>query len=154
MMRCVEFEPVRRLFQRAAAPGGGARNWVRGCVFALVAVTPTTSSGQELPSGQTLELFEVLVDKVGEEDWIRFRFLAPEIARELGRLSYGDVEPDMAHLCDALALDYLEQHALVAEKIAISLSDREVPFGTSDPDATQFVEVYRVDGDRCIWEAF
>jgi hypothetical protein len=29
-----------------------------------------------------------------------------------------------------------------------------VPFGEPAPDATQFFEAYRVEGDTCIWEAF
>ena len=34
------------------------------------------------------------------------------------------------------------------------LLSRAVPFGEAAPDATQFFEAYRVEGDACIWEAF
>ena len=144
---------VRGVFQRAAAPEGGTRNWVRGCALALAAI-PCSIDAQVLPSGQDATLFEVLADKVGGEDWLRFRFLAPAIARELGQLSFADVEEDMLVLCEGLALGYLKSEALVADKIAIGLSDRKIAFGASDPDATQFIEVYSVENDRCIWEAF
>ena len=39
-------------------------------------------------------------------------------------------------------------------QIVISLSDRAVPFGEADPEATQFFEAYRVEGGACIWEMF
>ena len=144
---------VRRFSQRAAAPEGGTQQWVRGCVFVLAAI-PTILPAQSVPSGQTVELVEVLIDKVGNEDWLRFRFLAPEIARELGGLTYADVAPDMTVLCDQVALPYMKEEGLAADKLAIGLSDRPVDFGTPDPDATQFIEVYSVVDMRCEWEAF
>ncbi len=153
MMLRVITGQVRRYIQRAAAPEGGAQRWVRGCAFALVSI-PQCIAAEPLPSGQSVELYEVLIDEVGEEAWLRFRFLAPQIARSLGQLSYADVEPDMAVLCEDMALGYIEEHALQAEKIAISLSDRPVPFGAPDPEATQFIEVYSIENARCIWEAF
>ncbi|MEO9819711.1 MAG: DUF6497 family protein [Paracoccaceae bacterium] len=114
----------------------------------------SAASAQSLPSGQGVELTEVLVDTVGEESWIRFRFLAPEIARDGGQIDYDAAAPDMDVLCNETALPYLNDFELEAGRIAISLSDRPVPFGMADPEATQFIEVYRIDGNRCIWEAF
>ncbi len=149
---------VRGYFRRTATPGGGTQKWVRGCAlhitFMLVLLTALPLPAQTLPSGQGVELTEVLLDKVDDEDWIRFRFLAPDIAREGGRITYDAAAPDMDVLCNETALPYMADYDLDAGRIAISLSDRPVPFGTADPDATQFIEVYRVDGDRCIWEAF
>lgn len=105
------------------------------------------------PSGQLVELFEVLVDTVGEETWLRFRFLAPAIARDGEALSYAQAEADFLHLCTAVALPYLQEFELQADVIVVSLSDRPVTFGTSDPDATQYFEAFRVTNNTCVWEA-
>lgn len=154
MIPSAEFPTVRRSCQRAAAPVGGTRNWVRGCVLSTLLLSPMAAVAQDAVAPLDAELFEVLVDEVGGEPWVRFRYLAPQIARELGRVTYGDVEADMSALCNTVAIDYLDTYDLDAQVVSISLSDRKVPFGVADPDATQFIEVYRVNADRCIWEAF
>ncbi|MBW4707557.1 hypothetical protein KX928_07140 [Roseobacter sp. YSTF-M11] len=106
----------------------------------------------EVPSGQPLELYEVLVDEVGAEAWVRFRFLAPDISRLGGTVSFADAEGDLAYLCAQVALPYLSEFALSADVVAVTLLDRPVEFGQSDPDATQFIDVFRVTSGSCIWE--
>ena len=110
------------------------------------------ATAQSVPSGQDLTLSEVLIDDVGGEAWLRFRFLAPQIARATGTVTYTDAEGDFAHLCDAVARPYLADHALAADVVVITLMDRTVPFGQADPDATQFIEAFRITGDACVWE--
>ena len=143
--------------QRTAAPEGGARTprweWVRGCVLTLLLAT-TSATAQDLPSGQDVTLHEVLVDQVGAEAWLRFRFLAPSIVPSGQGATYAAVEGDFGVLCDAVARPYLAEYELSADVIVISLMDRAVPFGVSDPDATQFFETFRVEGDTCVWQAF
>lgn len=107
-----------------------------------------------VPSGQTVRLLEVLVDEVAAEGWLRFRFLAPEIDRTSGGLSFEAIEADFEHLCREVALPYLAEFDLSPDLVAIMLLDREVPFGATDPDATQFIEVFRVSGGTCVWEGF
>jgi hypothetical protein len=117
-----------------------------------------------VPSGQRVLLAEVLLDESPGALWARFRFVAPEIRRsddvqagggtDAVAMTFERSAPDMDHLCDSLALEYLRQHDLAATMVVISLSDRPVTFGTQDPEATQFFEAYRPDGDSCIWEAF
>lgn len=153
---------VRRVITaRTAAPEGGAwrrlRSKVRGCVFmalAAVALTAPPLAAQDTPSGQTVTLHEVLVDAVGTESWLRFRFVAPQIARDGGDVTYAQAEADFQHLCDTVARPYVAQHGLVADVIVISLMDRPVAFGQADAAATQFFEAFRLPGDACIWEAF
>jgi len=145
---------VRRVItERTAAPEGGARTplreWVRGCVAAVFLATPVAA--QEVPSGQNVTLSEVLIDSVGAEQWLRFRFLAPQIARDDGDLSYADVADDFQHLCDGFATPYMADFDLEGDVIVISLMDRPVPFGTADPDATQFFEAFRVEDGACVW---
>ena len=107
-----------------------------------------------MPSGQPVELHEVLVDDLGSEIWLRFRFVAPEIARDGGSIDYAKAEPDMTHLCENLALPYIAEYELKGQMIVISLADRVTEFGQADPDATQFFEAYRLQDNTCIWEGF
>ncbi len=149
---------VRRVITaRTAAPEGGACTpkweWVRGCLTALFMVA-TPALAQDVPSGQPVTLSEVLVDAVGTENWLRFRFVAPEIARESGTVSYVEAEGDFQALCDAVALPYMDDFDLTADIVIISLMDRPVPFGTTEPVATQFFEAFRPGPDGCVWEAF
>ena len=148
---------VRRLiFARTAAPEGGAqrlkRHWVRGC--ALITILATPVAAQDVPSGQSVTLHEVLVDPVETESWLRFRFLAPQIARDGGDVSYAQAEPDFAHLCETVARPYMREFDLSADVIVVALMDRPVPFGQADAAATQFIEAFRIAEDTCIWEAF
>lgn len=107
-----------------------------------------------VPSGQLVVLNEVLIDDSPGETWLRFRFLAPQIAATGGDIDNETATTDMDHLCDHLVLPYLTKYALEPSRIVISLSDRDVPFGASAPDATQFFEAYRLENARCIWEGF
>ncbi|MFS4580279.1 DUF6497 family protein [Phaeobacter sp. C3_T13_0] len=175
MIRASSYRTARTACAAPAAPTGGAhRFWGRGCGIEL-AIRSFVSVGVlafgicicgwaqparagslaiELPSGQTVDLQEVLLDDQTGELWVRFRFLAPQIARGAAKISYEQAAPDMDHLCQSLALAYLREHALTPSRIVISLSDRAVEFGQADASATQFFESYRPDGDSCIWEAF
>lgn len=126
---------------------------MRGLITALVAplllaTGPLWAAGA--PAGDTVVLQEVLVDQVGTETWLRFRFVAP-------RLAEGGVEPEilaqqMTHLCDTLAIPYMAEYDLTGDVIVISLADRPTEFGVADPDATQFFEAYRPVDNACIWE--
>ncbi|WP_334312507.1 DUF6497 family protein [Leisingera sp. SS27] len=120
-------------------------------------LTAAAADAVLVPSGQPVTLSEVLLDDApGQpgETWARFRFLAPQIARGTGTVSYEAAAPDMDHLCGSIALPYLAEHGLSAARVVISLSDRMVPFGAQDPEATQFFEAYRPEGAACMWEAF
>ncbi|MFT4961044.1 MAG: hypothetical protein ACI92Z_002130 [Paracoccaceae bacterium] len=108
----------------------------------------------QVPSGQLVTLTEVLIDEQPGEVWVRFRFIAPEISRQGGSVSYDIAAPDMDHLCEMLVLPYLQEYALTPARVVISLSDRDVPFGASAPEATQFFEAYMPKSSRCIWEEF
>jgi hypothetical protein len=123
---------------------------IRLAVALILAASPALAI--DVPSGQPMELHEVLVDDMGAETWLRFRFIAPQIARNGGSVDYVKAEPDMAHLCENLALPYITEYALEGQMIVISLADRETEFGEADPDATQFFEAYRPVDNSCIWE--
>lgn len=112
----------------------------------------TGATAPNVPSGQHVELFEVLVDQVGAEAWLRFRFLAPSIGKSQGDLSFEQTFNDFGYLCDEVALPYIAEYALVADVIVISLLDRPVEFGASDPEATQYIEAFRSAGSECEME--
>ncbi|WP_246227779.1 DUF6497 family protein [Roseobacter ponti] len=107
----------------------------------------------QVPSGQAMDLFEVLVDRVDAETWIRFRFVAPSIARARGEISFFDVQDDFEHLCTRVALPYLKERDLSADAVVVSLLDRPAEFGQADDTLTQFIEVFRIKNGICAWEA-
>ncbi|QDI76304.1 hypothetical protein R2C4_11275 [Leisingera aquaemixtae] len=167
MIRSSRYQTARATSAAPAAPAGGARETGgRGCgylaaiPFALIAQAAAAADAIAVPSGQLVTLAEVLLDEAPGQPgqppqlWARFRFLAPQIARGTGTVSYDTAAPDMDHLCGTLALPYLAEHGMTAARVVISLSDRELPFGAQDPEATQFFEAYRPDGAACMWEAF
>ncbi len=125
-----------------------------GCVLPLAANSQTTDEFFTVPSGQAVKLAEVLQDETLGELWLRFRFIAPKIAHKEASFEINRMTADMDHLCDTVALSYVRDHQLHPERIAISMSDRLVPFGDADPSATQFFELYSLDAATCIWEAF
>ncbi|HDZ82674.1 MAG TPA: hypothetical protein ENH56_15745 [Roseobacter sp.] len=112
----------------------------------------TTAQAVDVPSGQPVELQEVLVDQVSGETWLRFRFIAPQIARNTGAIDSVQAGPDMAFLCEAVAAPYIAQYELTGDVIVISMSDRRAEFGAADPDMTQFFELFRLNNNTCIWE--
>jgi hypothetical protein len=113
---------------------------------------PVSVRGLSVPSGQELELYEVLIDEVGPETWVRFRFLAPMIGQGADPRSFADVEGDFERLCTSVVLPYLDEYALTADAVVVSMLSRPVAFGVSDPEATQYVEVFRVSSGTCVWE--
>ena len=122
------------------------------CAMAFLSSTPV--SALDLPSGQSVELHEVIVEGTGAQSIARFRFIAPSIARDGGTVRFTDAELDMARLCEIVALPYITENAVPAQTAIISLSDRVVEFGAADPDATQFFDAFDVKDSACIWEGF
>ncbi len=116
-------------------------------------VTPfEVPARQVLPSGQSVDLYEVLIDDVGAERWLRFRFIAPDIAGADGALTFTETQEGFEHLCAMFAGPYMEEFALDADVVVISLLDRPVEFGVSDPEATQLIEAFRITDAGCQWE--
>jgi len=167
MIRVSQIPTARALRAAPATLAGGARtDGGRGCGYlkALIPLSVAFCASTELaavepmavsvPSGQQVRLAEVLLDDSQGETWARFRFVAPQIAREGGSVSHEQAAPDMDHLCADLALPYLAAQGVRPARVVISLADRPLPFGLQDATVTQFFEVYRPDGASCIWEAF
>jgi hypothetical protein len=122
--------------------------WGALVILALV----SGAEAQSVPSGQTVTLQEVLVDRLGEETWLRFRFIAPQISNDGNGIDYESAAEDMIALCQSLALPYMDEFELEGDVIVVSFSDRAVEFGQADPEATQFFEAFRHLDGNCIWE--
>lgn len=162
MIRAAINRTARAMGAAPAAPAGGARiARGRGCGFALavgllvlpVAPCAATDAAEfTAPSGQPLNIQEILVDNNPGELWLRMRFVAPEIQGRDADSHDTSVE-DMAWLCTHLAVPYIARHHLAPARIVISFSDRPVPFGKAAPQAVQFFEAYRFENGKCVWEA-
>jgi Family of unknown function (DUF6497) len=108
----------------------------------------------DVPSGQPVTLIDIVLNEPGPAgNTMRFRFLAPEIAPDAS-ITFDTAVIDIAALCDSYALPRAAEAAPVPDQIIISLADRVVPFGQSDPEATQFFEAYRIADGACVWEMF
>jgi hypothetical protein len=111
-----------------------------------------TGAGITLPSGMAVEPLDTIQNAPGPEGLtIRFRFLAPAIA---GTIADADTLADMTWLCETYALPRLPVTGPAPAQVIISLADRPIDFGVSDPQVTQFFEAFRPDGQTCAWEAF
>ena len=109
----------------------------------------------DVPSGQVVTLLEAVSNVPGNSGpALRFRFLAPAIARDGGSVDADTAGRDMDYLCNAFALRHLPKDDPKPAEIIISLSDRDVPLGEDDPDATQFFSSYQIEGGACEWEMF
>ena len=108
-----------------------------------------------VPSGQPITFVDIIRDAPGPDGLTyRFRFLAPEIARAAGKVSGDQAADDMAALCDSYVLPRLANVGPVPSQIIVSLSDRPVPFGTPDPEVTQFFEAFSIADGACVWDGF
>jgi hypothetical protein len=64
------------------------------------------------------------------------------------------VQADFQWLCDMAARPALTANEWQVAQVVISMSNREVAFGATDPDVVQFFEGFRIEGDACILELF
>jgi hypothetical protein len=130
--------------------------WLVAGLLALWAPM-AAAEGMKLPSGLTIWPFEMLWEdhpEAGEtgEVWLVLRFIAPEIARDLGRYKFTEVAPDIDHVCETLGRPLVEQTGGGVAQVLVTISDRALPRGLRDPEATQFMSAYRLESGACIWE--
>lgn len=125
---------------------------------ALALAWPAPSPAQDpgeavaVPSGQEVRFVEMLRDAGGASGpTIRFRFVAPAIARDGGAVDFDTAAADMEHICREFVLPRLSGEAAVGQ-VVISMSDRPVAFGQPAPEATQYFEAFSVQDGDCVWE--
>ena len=108
----------------------------------------------EVPSGISVTRQEVLHDMLMGELWLRFRYVAPRIGKDAGTVTFDVAAIDIDYLCDQDAVPHVLANDLDPARIVVSMSDRPLEFGATDPAATQFFGAYRLEEGRCIWEEF
>jgi hypothetical protein len=122
-----------------------------------LAAAPTAAQDLiAVPSGQPVTLQDVIWGEPGPDGLTaRFRFVAPQIARDGGSVDFDTAIEDMDHLCNTYALPRISTvTGPTPQQIVISLSDIPVPFGEMQPEATQFFEGYAIEDNACIWEVY
>ncbi|MEO8244089.1 MAG: DUF6497 family protein [bacterium] len=108
-----------------------------------------------VPSGQSVTLLDVITNVPGPNGLTsRFRFLAPQIARDGGTIDADTAEQDMNDLCQTYVLPKIANPGPQPSQIIISMSDRDVPFGEDHPEATQFFNSYSITDGSCVWDMF
>ncbi len=108
-----------------------------------------------VPSGQVVTLLDVILDTAGPAGLtMRFRFLAPGVAKAGGTVSAEVAGADMDALCQEYALPRVSTIGPQPAQIVISMSDMDVPFGESHPEATQLFNSYSITDGLCVWEMF
>ncbi|MDP2080570.1 MAG: DUF6497 family protein [Pseudotabrizicola sp.] len=108
-----------------------------------------------VPSGQPVFLQDVVWNVPGPEGLaVRFRFIAPQIARDTGTVGYEEASEDIFHLCQTFALPRLSDFGPQPTQVIISFSDQPVPFGETAPEATQFFEAFTHQDGICMWEIY
>ncbi|WP_235971153.1 DUF6497 family protein [Palleronia pontilimi] len=123
-----------------------------GCfLFVMAALPARAGEPVAVPSGQTVEFHEVIRDAPGLGLAYRFRFIAPQLAEGL---DFATAEGDMLHLCQSYALPKLPNLGPAPGRVVISLSDRVITFGEVVPDAIQYFEIYRPEGETCVWDDY
>jgi hypothetical protein len=127
---------------------------LRRLALACALLAPLPAAAQQIvaPSGQTVTLFDVVLEP--DTGIARFRFLAPEIGPDAGARSFDQIQADMPWLCTNVAVPALAANDWTVTQVIVSLSDREIPLGATDPDAVQFFEGFRIDAATCIWEPY
>ncbi len=109
----------------------------------------------DVPSGQPVEFLERLIepDNYDGMTW-RFRFVAPQIARDGGTVSLETAIADMDALCAGFALTRFNSTGALPSQVIISLADARTVHGVAAPGVTQFFEAYAVEDNTCIWKGF
>lgn len=118
----------------------------------LAASAVAESPALSLPSGQSVTLYDVAVDP--QSGTARFHFLAPEIGHGDGARDFEEVSGDFLHLCEEIIRPAMGRNDIFDGSVVISMADREVGWGVSDPAATQFFEMFTLVDGTCVWEGF
>lgn len=108
------------------------------------------AQGLTAPSGLEVEGVDYLFD--AEAGFARFRLVAPTLGGEGAGIA--DVSDDFRWFCETFAVAALNTNGVTPDQIVISIADRTVPFGVSDPEATQYFTGFSTDGITCTEELF
>ncbi|MEM7487712.1 MAG: DUF6497 family protein [Pseudomonadota bacterium] len=117
---------------------------------ALLCLLTGAASAEGVPSGQAIVLWQVLWERVeGQGTQAVMRFIAPGIARDGGTVGFDAATTDMDWLCESHGLAIADLPTARSDSVVITLMDRPVPRGVTDPDATQFFGTYLIENGEC-----
>jgi len=129
---------------------------MRGQTLALVALAAHLAlplrAEVALPSGLEAALLEGFVELQPDgARWGRFRYVMPALAEGA---DFDAVQQDFSALCEGQALPMLEAAGETGALVVVSLMDKPMEFGQSDPGTVQYFESFAIRDGRCIWEEF
>jgi hypothetical protein len=129
---------------------------MRGQTLALVALAAHLAlplrAEVALPSGLEAALLEGFVELQPDgARWGRFRYVMPALAEGA---DFDAVQQDFSALCEGQALPMLEATGETVALVVVSLMDKPMEFGQSDPGTVQYFESFAIRDGRCIWEEF
>lgn len=105
-----------------------------------------------LPSGFEANLLEGFVEVQPDgARWARFRYVMPALSE---KAEFDTVQQDFVTLCEAQALPMLDAAGEQVVLVVVSLMDKPMDFGQSDPGTIQYFETFAIRDGRCIWEEF
>lgn len=118
---------------------------------ALLALSAGPVAAEGPPSGQALVLWEVVWERVeGAGTQAVLRFIAPGIAREGGNVDTEAALADLDWLCATHGVPIAALPSARSDTVVVTLMDRPVPRGATDPVATQYFGIYIVEGGDCL----
>lgn len=96
-------------------------------------------------------LWQVLWERIeGAETQAVFRFIAPG----LGGVAPEIATADLDWLCETHAAPVAGLTYARSDTVVLTLMDRPVPRGETDPEAVQFFGAYRIEDGACLPEEF
>lgn len=105
-----------------------------------------------MPSGLEVTYHDsILEQQVDGQVWLTLRFVSPHIGRDEGELGYEQVATDIDALCEMEGLRAAAETGGV-DQVLITLMDRSIERGVTDPDATMFIGAYQPTEGGCVWQ--
>ena len=116
-----------------------------------VAVLAAPAAAQEgAPSGQAMVLWEILWERTAtEETQAVLRFIAPAVGAEADAPGPEAVQADMDWLCETHGRPLARLPYARTDVVVVSVMDRPVPRGATEPEATQYFGLYRIEDGGC-----
>lgn len=126
-------------------------------VAAALAFPAAAQQGLKVPSGQYILPYEFLwEDHRGPnekvETWLILRFLAPDIGKTEGKLSFDDVIDDLDRICTTVGLPVARLAGGAVDQVVVNLMNKPINRGQRDASITQYMNAYRIVGGRCTWD--
>lgn len=111
----------------------------------------------KVPTGQPMVPYELLWEDhldAGNngETWLVIRFLAPDITKLTGKISYSDAAVDLEYLCNSVGRGVAALTGGGVDQIIVNLMDKPIARGERNQNVTQFMSAYRLVNGACEWE--